>query len=932
MLDQHHDDELTPAQREKQSVFESIDYYKSYSSIYMAHLWRGFGRQHGVTQLQQRSAAQRLADRLEKKATMTRWALHVAIAIAVGVVSWFVLEATANITDWRIATLEKIVEHASNAAEGYFVGICFWIVTGTALVTISAVVVVFFEPAAGGSGIPEVMAYLNGIAVPKVVSLRTFVGKVISTIGSVSGGLPVGAEAPLIHLGAIVGAGVTQGRSRTLGCQTDFFREFRTQKDKRDFITAGAACGVSAAFGAPIGGLLFVMEEVSSFWDLAATSQVFLGTIICFTVIAIINTFSEATTRRGFVSNKASVMFEVEYAGDTALNTASILPAALLGLLCGLLGVLFTKCNLRVVRWRRENIKPFRSKRLLEPIFCIILFSFLSFTLPYFMPCESTVNADAATNHLNVTDNTNVQSWHTENSTQLGRLLCDREQQYSPLATLTVKGVGKGAIRRLFSRRTVGEFPFGTVFVFFALYFSFSCYINGAAIASGMVVPMVVMGAAIGRMYGLVLVHLFADTVRNGQGNAVRAYFADQAWMDPGVFALIGAGAFLGGVSRMTISISVIMVELSGELHYLLPIMVAIITSKATADVLCEPLYNQLMHLDFIPYLPTEVPGVNLELITAGDVCSEGAVCLQHHERVPVVIDALQTSHHCFPVVKRSKFIGVATREDLQILLALPQFQARANAAAAQQQQQQQQHFEQHGTRRALRPRPVVVDVANMRYEDWLNHKMSLFFVQGSKEWHANWSPEGIAQRERDRAAATPPPPATIHAPSPLHHRPSSTDEGGEELSNPAPRVTSPEAFLDLPRDDSIVMDLEPIINHSAWSVGVHTNCHMVFQLFRTMGLRHIIVTDGDRVAGMITRKDLLPHELRLKMRHVVSQRFHLQPPSPSAEGLGDSFDGDVTRGRGIWSTIRTFLVGPTRRWFTPVENENSPTEVSTMV
>jgi len=37
---------------------------------------------------------------------------------------------------------------------------------------------------------------------------------------------------------------------------------------RRNFTTAGAAAGVSAAFAAPVGGLLFAMEEVSSFWSL----------------------------------------------------------------------------------------------------------------------------------------------------------------------------------------------------------------------------------------------------------------------------------------------------------------------------------------------------------------------------------------------------------------------------------------------------------------------------------------------------------------------------------------------------------------------------------------------------------------------------------------------------------------------------------------
>lgn len=87
----------------------------------------------------------------------------------------------------------------------------------------------------------------------------------------------------------------------------------------------------------------------------------------------------------------------------------------------------------------------------------------------------------------------------------------------------------------------------------------------GCKVPSGIIIPALDAGALFGRLVGQALPDI-----------------------SPGIFAMVGAAAFLAGISRMTVSLAVIMFELTGEVDYIPPFMMAILTAKWVADSICE--------------------------------------------------------------------------------------------------------------------------------------------------------------------------------------------------------------------------------------------------------------------------------------------------------------------------------------------------------
>jgi len=91
----------------------------------------------------------------------------------------------------------------------------------------------------------------------------------------------------MCHIGAILGVLV-------LYLPIKAFEEFQNDHERRIFMAAGSAAGVSAAFGAPIGGTLFAYEisTPNTFWTFSMLWKVFLCAGVSTFSLAVLDSLS----------------------------------------------------------------------------------------------------------------------------------------------------------------------------------------------------------------------------------------------------------------------------------------------------------------------------------------------------------------------------------------------------------------------------------------------------------------------------------------------------------------------------------------------------------------------------------------------------------------------------------------------------------------
>lgn len=305
-----------------------------------------------------------------------RWIISLFIGAFIGLIAWVAKVAINGVTEAKFTYVEKAIDISLG------LGFCVFFFSNIALASLAALIAVYWEPTAAGSGIPEVKAYLNGTKVPRFLRMRTLWAKLGSMIFANCASLQVGAEGPMIHIGAIVGNGASQAQSKELGFKIPYLGRFRNDRDKRDFITSGAGAGVAAAFGAPLGGTLFSLEEVASFWSTKLTWRTFFT---CMVSVFVMKTL--LLIQQGKYLDSGFVIFNIRSSGQ-GYHFLELIPFLIIGVIGGLLGAAFTAFNLWVTEFRGAKINKDRRWRVLEVIAIVVVSSSLQFLLPFMSSCK----------------------------------------------------------------------------------------------------------------------------------------------------------------------------------------------------------------------------------------------------------------------------------------------------------------------------------------------------------------------------------------------------------------------------------------------------------------------------------------------------------------------------------------------------------------
>ncbi|CCL98708.1 uncharacterized protein FIBRA_00712 [Fibroporia radiculosa] len=481
---------------------------------------------------------------------------------------------------------------------------------------------------AAGSGIPEIKTILSGFVIHGYLGGRTLFTKSVGLALSVASGLSLGKEGPFVHIASCIGNIVSR-----------FFGKYENNEAKRrEILSAASAAGVAVAFGAPIGGVLFSLEEVSYFFPAKVMWRSFFCAMVAAMTLKLLDPFGSGKL----------VLFQVTY--DKDWHAYELIFFLLLGVFGGVWGAYFSKLNVRWTRYVR-NGTWLKAHPVFEVFLVTLLTTILCFVNPYTRMgmTELVYNLFAECRP------------GSANSHEGLCVLNPPEQAMPVIRAIFVALIVKGAL---------------TIITF------------GIKLPAGIFIPslggkslkLAAVGACAGRILGILVQWM---QFSHPDSPIFASCKGDLDCVVPGLYAMVGAAATLSGVTRTTVSLAVIMFELTDTLTYTVPVILSVLVAKTVADAL-EPkgIYDLVIDLSELPYLDAKHTHLwgNLQIDDVTDR-NVDVIRLEFENTVKTLRDQLQAlilaghSDGGFPILRANgegqRMVGYIGANELEHALSI---------------------------------------------------------------------------------------------------------------------------------------------------------------------------------------------------------------------------------------------------------------------
>lgn len=475
---------------------------------------------------------------------------------------WVFLALLGVIMALMSFTMDYIIEKCQEAKLWLYEELAFsialqfvaWVLYSLVFILFATGFTHLISPQAIGSGIPEMKTILRGVVLKEYLTFRTLIAKVVGLCSSLGSTLPLGKEGPFVHIASIV--------ATLLGKLVGSFQGIYENESRRsEMLAAACAVGVACTFAAPIGGVLFSIEVTATFFAVRNYWRGFFSAVcgaLIFRLLAFWFKDEETIT----------ALFRTSLRTEVPFDALELIIFAGIGVACGFGGSLFILLHRRIILFTRKHkrMSAFLQKnRFLYPGIIAILISTLTFPPGSGQFFAGQLTARQAINELfsNIT-------WTAGQADDL-----EEEEilhHWNPPATNI----------------------YVTLLLYIIMTFWMGAVANTLPIPAGVFVPVFCCGAAFGRLVGESMSAWFPEGIRSG--DVVRKIV-------PGGYAVVGAAALSGSVTR-TISTSVIVFELTGQISHVLPAVVAVLIANAVAHFLQPSFYDSIIRLKRLPYLP----------------------------------------------------------------------------------------------------------------------------------------------------------------------------------------------------------------------------------------------------------------------------------------------------------------------------------------